>query len=196
MGQVYDRLDGTTRSQFLITPASFVGPPTTDFHQKGEAHVDSSGDWWFCITSGTPGTWVKGLDLSTGVSGNPAFTTMACRNNNNATDLWLRGADRLPMNQSPLRLPFDARLTHISGTTNGNETFDFEVYKNADVRAGGIPSDANKIAELQFVAQQAGDIDLTGSPVDLVQGDEIGVYMRGTNVNRPRVDLFFTRRFP
>lgn len=116
------------------------------------------------------------------------------RASNNVTNLWLRTTDRLPLNQSPWRVPFDAELLYITATTDGNETCDFEVYRNTDVRNGGNPSDANKIAELQFSGQESGTGDLTGAPVQVDAGDEIGVFMRGNTIDRPHVSLFFRRR--
>jgi len=180
------RIKGTTQSQFAITPASSSGPPTTGLHCVGELHVDSLGDRYYCIAEGTPGTWIFIND---------GFKDSFSRAQNGATNIWLRTVDRNPCNLAPLVIPYDCRLYYITASTNGNETCDFEVYKNADVRAGGTPSDPNKIAELVFTAQQNGKNDLSASPVDLDEDDEIGVYMRGSGINRPRVNLFFQRRY-
>lgn len=50
-------VDGTSRSQWHINPASVVGAPTTGTHQRGEIHIDSDHSLWKCTASGTPGTW-------------------------------------------------------------------------------------------------------------------------------------------
>lgn len=192
MAKVFKKLAGTTQSQFLITPASFTGPPTTGEHDKGEAHVDDQGDWWFCITSGTPGTWVKGLDLSLGVELNIGWMDTCARNANNQTNIWLRTSNGTPLNLAPFVVPTDCRIIGISASTSANETCDFEVYRNSDVRSGGVPSDANKLVELQFSAQNSG---IMAASVDLDAGDEIGVFMRGFAINRPRCSLFYTRRY-
>lgn len=193
MSELVDKLAGTTKNQFLITPASAAGIPSGP-HLRGEQHVDSVGNRYFCITSGTPGVWIR-LDIGSGFFGNLSFCTTAARNQASATNIWLRGPGNVPMNQAPFRIPFDSFLIFVSATTNTNETCDFEVYRNAPVRAGGTPNDAAKLTELVFAGQNSGDLDLTSTPISLDAGDEIGVYMRGSNVNRPRVNLFFTRRF-
>lgn len=114
------------------------------------------------------------------------------RNNTGASDLWLRQADRVPSNQSPYVVPYDVCLIAISAASNGVESFDAEVYIDADVRAGGTPTDANKIAELVISSAQSGQV-LLSPQVAVVSGSEIGVFMRGTGVNRPLVTLFFER---
>ena len=62
------RLQGTTRSQFQITPASFTGPPTTGLHEAGELHMDADEQVWKCTGSGTPGTWLRLVPESAAVS--------------------------------------------------------------------------------------------------------------------------------
>ncbi|MFN6118225.1 MAG: hypothetical protein ACK5CE_01085 [Actinomycetes bacterium] len=42
------------------TLATKTPPPTrTDFHVSGEMEVDGNGDLWWCVSTGTPGTWRK-----------------------------------------------------------------------------------------------------------------------------------------
>lgn len=120
-----------------------------------------------------------------------SFVLSGARNAMNTTDVWLRGNDGLPLNQSPARIPFDATLVNISATGNASGTWDAEVYIDADVRAGGTPSDANKIAELALAASDSASSSVS---VDVVAGTEIGIFMRGSSINRPRVDLFFIRK--
>lgn len=112
--------------------------------------------------------------------------------NANATDIWLRTTNGVPTNVGPLVAPYDGTLIGISASTPAAETWDAEIYKNADVRAGGIPTDGNKIAELVLAAVDAGKDDSVS--VDVDADDEIGVFMRGTAVNRPVVNMFFVRR--
>jgi hypothetical protein len=43
---------------FGSTPKT-VPPTRTDAHQRGEIDTDASGDLWYCVAAGTPGTWRK-----------------------------------------------------------------------------------------------------------------------------------------
>jgi len=115
--------------------------------------------------------------------------SMTCGRNANGINIWLRSANGVPLNQAPWRIAYTSTLVSISATTIGNETWDAEVYKNADVRAGGTPTDGNKIAELVLTAQNSGQI--TGLSAAVSAGDEIGVFCRGSAINRPHVTLWF-----
>lgn len=117
--------------------------------------------------------------------------SIECSRNANATNIWLRGTDGLPHNESPVLIPFDAKIVAIAATTNAAETWDAEVYSTTDVRAGGTPTDANKIAELVVSAAQSASSTYN---VDVASGTEIGVFCRGTAIDRPRVTLFLVRR--
>jgi hypothetical protein len=41
----------------LLGSSSTQGPPTSGTHSVGELYVDNQGDLFFCVASGTPGTW-------------------------------------------------------------------------------------------------------------------------------------------
>lgn len=107
------------------------------------------------------------------------------------TNVWLRGADGIPLNQSPIRVPYDVKLVAISSTTQDVETWDVEIYKDSIVRTGGTPSDANKIAELVVSSSNSASATVD---VDITAGSEIGVFCRGSVINRPQVSLYFVRR--
>jgi hypothetical protein len=40
-----------------LTPATTSGPPTSNYHTKGDLWVDSGGVLYICTAAGTPGTW-------------------------------------------------------------------------------------------------------------------------------------------
>jgi hypothetical protein len=40
-----------------LVPSTVGGKPTSGNHLVGELYVDSGGVLYFCVTSGTPGTW-------------------------------------------------------------------------------------------------------------------------------------------
>jgi hypothetical protein len=65
-------------SMFLRTTNDFLGsnpksaPPTRgDSHVVGELETDSTGALWFCVASGTPGTWRKLASPQTGGAFHP-----------------------------------------------------------------------------------------------------------------------------
>lgn len=41
----------------LLTASATAGAPATGVHRAGEVYVDSNGEFWACVTGGTPGTW-------------------------------------------------------------------------------------------------------------------------------------------
>jgi hypothetical protein len=51
------RLEGG-RANVLLPVGSVAGIPA-GAHERGELYNDANGDLWFCIASGTPGTWRK-----------------------------------------------------------------------------------------------------------------------------------------
>lgn len=112
------------------------------------------------------------------------------RNSANTTDLWLRDANGIPTNLSPVRVPYTSRLILVAATGNAAETWDAEVYSGGVPRAGGVPVDGTKDTEIAVAAANSAQITVA---VNYAIGDEIGVFMRGANINRPRVDLYFIR---
>ena len=42
-----------------VVPAAISGPPVTGVHEAGERITDSNRVPWICISSGTPGTWIR-----------------------------------------------------------------------------------------------------------------------------------------
>lgn len=120
-----------------------------------------------------------------------AFCMTFARDRRRVTNLWLDTEDSIPSNLSPFVLPFDATIIAISGATRDLETFDAEIHVNAVVRAGGTPVMASSIGTLAFTASNSETLSVN---IDVSQGDEIGVYCRGTGVNRPTITIFFKRR--
>lgn len=46
-------------AQLYLKPGTQTKSPTTGAHQKGELYTDSAGGLWYCVTDGTPGSWVN-----------------------------------------------------------------------------------------------------------------------------------------
>ncbi|GAA3591345.1 hypothetical protein [Streptomyces osmaniensis] len=67
--------NGLTAVRFAGLKAT-PGAPTTGDWTAGDAVADSTGAWWLCTASGTPGTWTTGALPSTGgtISGSLAVT--------------------------------------------------------------------------------------------------------------------------
>lgn len=113
------------------------------------------------------------------------------RNNANATNIWLRDANGIPTNVAPIRLPFPARLVAIGATGNAVQTWDAEVWSGAAVRTGGVPTNGGEDYQLSITA--ANGATANGLSVDFPADTEIGIFMRGTAINYPRVDLYLLR---
>lgn len=140
------------------------------------------------------GNGVSGADAGSGqadLTFKHLFNLGVGRNNANATNEWLRDANGLPTNLSPIRVPFACRIIAITGTGNAVQTWDAEVYDGVIARAGGTPSDASKLTEIQISSANSGQV--TGLAVDLTAGQEIGIFLRGTSIDYPRVTLWLER---
>jgi hypothetical protein len=134
----------------------------------------------------------NGVDwTSMGPSSPPTFSLTFGRNNATAGDEWLRDANGIPSNLTPIRLAINAKIIAISASTVGSESWDAEIYDGVIARAGGTPSDAMKLTELVIAAADGGTATVD---VDVAAGSELGVYARGTNLSRPRVTIWLTRR--
>jgi hypothetical protein len=42
-----------------LRPSNTQGSPNTGAHNIGELYVDNQGSLYFCVASGTPGTWKR-----------------------------------------------------------------------------------------------------------------------------------------
>ena len=42
-----------------LEPSRSQGPPNSGTHLVGEFYIDNQGVLYFCVASGTPGTWKK-----------------------------------------------------------------------------------------------------------------------------------------
>ena len=111
----------------------------------------------------------------------PVFTLIAGRNAN-ISDIYLRGPGNLPTNLSGFVLPFNATIIGIGVATRVAETWAAEVRKNGG--AGAITSLAVAAARKLYGAVS----------VNVNQGDEIQMYCNGTNINRPQMVVYLTRR--
>ena len=135
---------------------------------------DSAGVWQVVGTVSSSGAWVINVSRNSAV----------------VTDTWLRSGE-VPTNLAPFVMGFDARIVAVVGSGNQAQTWDGEVYRNSDVRSGGVPSDGNKLAEVQ-VAAATSVVAVVG--VDVDAGDEVGVFLRGTGIDTPHVSVYMVRR--
>lgn len=179
--------------------AAITGGEVTVTDQDGNA-ITNVKDWLNASqvgydngTSGLVATDVQAAidELSVAASIDETYTESFGRDRRNVNNQWLDRVGGAPCNEMPFVVPYDGQLVKIVASTDGAETYDAEVYENADVRTGGVPLDGNKIAELVVTAA---DSALSGDlAVAVSAGDEIGVFIRGTGIRRPGVTLVFRR---
>lgn len=91
--------------------------------------------------------------------------------------------DAVPTNLTPLILPFNATLYAISASGAQAQTWQAQVHAALALVPGAV---LNIVA-----ATSAFDNALS---IDFNQGDRISVFLSGTLIDRPNVDLFFRRR--
>ena len=106
------------------------------------------------------------------------------RNNANTTNQYLRTYDGQPFNMSGVTLPFNATLVGISmsGQVNTQSW-------TAQVRRNGVATVLDSLSITNAYQNYSWSRN-----VDFSAGDRIQLYMSGTNINYPRVEVFFRRR--
>lgn len=119
------------------------------------------------------------------------YTETFGRDREVVTNVWLDRVGGMPGNVSPYRVPFTGKLVKILCSTRDAETYDAEVFKQPYVRSGGVPLDANKLAEVAVSAANSGTSGVLA--VTVTAGDDIGVFIRGTGASYPTVTLVFVR---
>jgi hypothetical protein len=97
-----------------------AGAPASGAHHSGELYVDSGGVLWYCVASGTPGTWIRLSGPQSGTQG--------------GTISYLSSPVRL---LDARTLPGAAVITR--GPLGGNEIYPFTV---AGLGGSGIPGSA------------------------------------------------------
>lgn len=125
-----------------------------------------------------------------GSGAGPQAFAIPCGRARRVSGLWLEGAGGV-LNLAPAVLPFRSRLVAIGLATASPATWTCEVYRNAYVRAGGTPLVGNALAVVSVTAADSGSATMS---VDLEADDSVGVYLRGSMVDRPQVILYFKRR--
>ena len=111
------------------------------------------------------------------------FCMTAGRNAENTTNLYLRQGNATPTNLTPFILPWDCTLIAIAAATNGNETWIAEIHKSLV-----LVSDAT----LSIVTSDKGYVIKS---IDFNAGDEISMYCNGISIDRPRISVFYKRRY-
>jgi len=117
------------------------------------------------------------------------FNIEASRASNNTTNIYLRGTDGLHMNISPYTVGVNSEIFAISISSAVAQTYTIEVYKNTDILSS--PNQVDAILVFNVVNSRFAYNDLLS--IGLVQGDDIAIYMRGSNIDHPRVNLLIRR---
>jgi hypothetical protein len=120
----------------------------------------------------SPGEWVP-------TKPKRSWTWDVSSNGNNVTDSYLRGGGDAYTNQSGFRCAFACKITAISASNDGTETWTAEVRKNGS---------ATVIAS-QSVAAASGD-QTDGLSVSLAAGDVVEFYCNGTNISDPGITIW------
>jgi hypothetical protein len=178
---------------------SVAGTGVTAVDQDGNTITDVKDFLWASSIlydntgSGLTATTVQAaLDEVAGATVTETYACQFNRDKINTKDLWLDQAGGPPCNLSPFVVPYAGNLIKIVAASQNADTYDAEVYKNADVRSGGTPTDGNKIAELVVAAADSavsGDLS-----VAVAAGDEIGLFLRSAaGADYPNVTLLFSR---
>lgn len=123
------------------------------------------------------------LSLSTEVSGHQIFTYSAARNNQNASNIYLRGPNGVPTNQAGFMITFDSTIIAIGATSSNSATWTAEVRKNNLI----TPE-----TSLNVIASTSGLINNLN--INVNEGDELQMYCNGTNINRPHATVYLIRR--
>lgn len=110
------------------------------------------------------------------VAGSDTAILEAGRNNSNVTNTYLRGPGDVPTNVSPFVLAYDYEIIAITASTDGNETWDADVYKNGSL-----------VGTLSMVNQSTNYT--TGLSIALSAGDKISILCNGVGINRPSVEV-------
>ena len=182
---VHQNLSGAgtnTHAQIDTHIADTANPHTTTI-----ANLDDT-----TITSAARGD-ILAFDGSGWVEAQAApFMIQFSRNSATTANQWLRGSpDAHQTADAPILFPFDVKLIAITTTTRDSETWDAELYNGTVSRVGGTPLVGSALAVVNNVAVSSSN---NAFDVDIASGTEIAVYLRGTGVSRPHVQLWFVRR--
>lgn len=118
------------------------------------------------------------------------FVFVGSRARRKVTNRWMDGGETA-LNLTPFVVPFDCRLVAVVGVSASPSTWDLEVYRQPIVRAGGIPTALGALTTLSLVGATEGSSTVS---IDLDAGDELGIFCRGTAVDRPRALLYLEKR--
>lgn len=114
--------------------------------------------------------------------GTSSINLEGSRNSKKTTSQYLRRNDSTPYNISPYIMPYDATLTTITASTRFNASWKAQVHSN------GVPLTG---AELDITATDKGLVDALN--VQVSQNQPIEIYLDGTDVPFPSVNLVFQK---
>ena len=161
---------GLSNSTFTASQILIVDSTTSSVVSSGYRFNDSG-------TSSTD-VWSANQIINNVMS----ITLTGARAANNQTNIYLRSGDGLPYNTTPFVLPFDATIKFISISTSNNATWTGEVRNNGTLITG---------ASLTSTAQSA---TYSSYNVNVNAGTLLQLYMNGTGVNNPRMNVILVKR--
>jgi len=176
--------NSTNRTNFVPAsgiPDGSVFALTADDVYKLGLQTDDNSVWM--LTNHSPVTWVA---FGGGVA--PEDSRYVCVSANRGayfvTNTYLRWNQNVPMNLAGFVLPFDTNLFAMSAVCETSSSWTAEVHKNG----GGLVSSATLSVSTARTAYRT-DLD-----IDFSAGDEVQLYLNGTNIFNPGIKAFFRRR--
>jgi hypothetical protein len=137
------------------------------------------------VTVGYNGIRSTGPVSAQGRKIDDTLTVSAARNSSNTTNVYLRSSDGLPMNIAGFVLPWNARLTAMSLIAAASASWTAEVRKNGSVTV---------IDSLSVVAGlKTSKGVVLSDQVEFSQNDEVQIYLNGSNIDSPHVNVVFKR---
>jgi hypothetical protein len=169
------------RGSFSNEVNSKPAPTADDAAARKIALQQSDGSLWV-LTNHSPVTWVALVGGSVVITDSRYWKAAAGRNQN-ATNIYLRHQQNIPMNISPAILPFDATLIAISASSQTAATWVAEVHEDGSLVTGAV---------LNISAADSGfRNDLA---IDFSAGDKVQLFCSGSAVPGPHVEAVFRRR--
>ena len=102
---------------------------------------------------------------------------------------YLTGADGVFMNLSPFVVPFNGVIDAVILSAAQSATWQIEIYKGTGILP--VPNQADAILTFGLSNQKFGFAD--GFSVPVGQGDTLALYLRGSNIEFPRSNVFIKR---
>ena len=155
--------------------------PTESYHLATKEYVDLVGSDKSFIDGDDVYFYDETRNKTLGVS---VIKIGGGRDHSNTTNQYLRTYDGQPFNQSGISLPFDSTIVGITMSCSVNTQS-----WTAQVRRNGVATVLDSLS----INNTYQNYDWSRN-VDFSAGDRIQIYLSGTNISYPLVEVYFRRR--